>query len=592
MSGTDLEMGTEEIAADPVAMALGAFFQQLNKAIKNMRLYVHQPERFPEFLGPAFGIFNEQLEEFHQLTLKVEQEGFRYRKTLVYEEEVSDQNLAFAFYNEGIRLLKFQRGLMLPEMLAFVQICASASQSVRMMNEDLLGQLWAKNFQNIEYVIMESYAVAGKEDEGPTADDLELEVDQIVGHLYQSLTGKGDDNIQFARISMEDLEIDLDNIRQARGIRLGESTISNQLVARFQDEIIAEDEQRLLPKLLRVLLMVFSQSLDRALTADIGNALILMLDFFLLKEDFDNIQMMMGTVKKLEARTDESTAAGWREIYYRLQQKMSDRERIHRVAEIVETTGKLDNIRKSRVYLKYLDGSQCFEPLLSALETINRPEARQLFCMYLANIGHDHLELLQQKLQSPKANLVRDVMSIIDHIDPPGRVGLVADLLQHRNLSIRLEALKIIGAGEEQHSYPYLSRAVRDPDAQVRTVAAQLIATAAPKRSVPLLLESVQDVDFRGATVQEQTGFYTALASTNDPQALGYLQKLLQASKLFAKKKPDEHKRIIVKALAQAGTIRSYKLLNEELSRGVKNEELAAAMERAQQQLKKRLFGN
>ena len=212
------------------------FFRQLLKSIKTLRMYQHQRDKFPEYLQPAFQILRPLLKQTGTLTLKVEQVGFKFKNQTVYQEEISDQNLAFLFHQEGVRLLKFHPALSLEELLEFILICINVSQTMRVLDQDLLGQLWKKGLKNIEYVVMQSYTFErGEASEGDeeSEEGLQVEVDQIVNHIYESLTGQNEganeDQIQYARVSIEDLDIDLEKIMQARGLRLGPSSITPQL---------------------------------------------------------------------------------------------------------------------------------------------------------------------------------------------------------------------------------------------------------------------------------------------------------------------------------------------------------------------------
>ena len=62
-----------------------------------------------------------------------------FKNAMVYEEEISDQNLAFRFFQEGVRLLKFRSGLTQNELLEFIGICLGLAQSGDFVGEDLVG---------------------------------------------------------------------------------------------------------------------------------------------------------------------------------------------------------------------------------------------------------------------------------------------------------------------------------------------------------------------------------------------------------------------------------------------------------------------
>lgn len=573
---------------EAVGLALEVFFRELNKSMKSMQMYLHQQERFPNFLRPAYLAFRQVLDNVGTTTIKVEQTGFKYRGKKVYTEPVSDQNIAFLLHQEGARLIKFHPGLEQSELLEFVKICLNARIN-KNLADDLLSQIWNLNLRCIEYIVMESYALGGASEECPSEEDLENEVDQIVEHIYDSLTtGNKEDQIRFARVSVEDLGIELQNIQQARGIRLGETTISPQLVARFQDEITHEEEYRLLPKLLRVVLTTCAEDFDVKIENALNQSLVLFLDFFLLREDFAGIQTMLSALSKLRSQKEN---VGWQRLFSRVRDKMSDHERIHRVGEIVETTNQKDNIQAAATYLNHLD-SISFTPLLQSLETLNRPEARELFCNALVRIGHDRLDELEKMLDSPKANFVRDIISILEKIQPPNMVEMIARLLDHKNLALRIEALKIVAKTNNQQAAALLEERLADSELQIRLLAAELLAYTSPERAESRILAIVQQPQFADMGEPEQTGWYSALISTQSLPALQHIRTLLHDRRILVKRKSEERQKILIKSLVKSGSITAYNLLRAELKRGFGNTSIDAAATRACEQLKKKLLAS
>ena len=567
---------------DPLVPALQDYFTQLTKSLKKIGLYRHQAGQYAQFLSPAFGILQKVLDQQETVGLKVEQNTFKYRGTAVFDEPPSEQNPAFRLFREGVRLLIFRNGLSVEELLDFVLICLSHQQARGRIQEDIVSQLWEKGFSHIEYVVVESY-VLGEGDE--SEEEVEIELDQIINHIYQSLTGKSSDRIQAARVSLDDLEIELDQVQQARGLVVKNPDIPPQYRYKIQQELEAEEQSYMLPKLLSVILEATADSLDPVTELALSDALIQLLDIFLLKEDFNNISRMIDS---LEKRKD--VLEGWHRVFERVREKMSDSERISRVGEAIDTMPDKQEIHRSLDYLQYLDENS-FMPLLQTLENLNHPQARRVFCDVLAVVGAGQLDTLITKLSSPKANMVRDVVYVVDKINPEDKIAMFARLLAHPNRSIRLEALGAIGASESESGAAYVRKALNDPDAQVRIKAIQLLPSVDPKAAKNLLLKAVQHQDFDKKPTEEQVRIFTSLAMTDDPQALEFFRQQLQASSLLGRKKLAEYKKNLINGLAFSASINAYKLLKAELERGLKDPEVTATAQRACERLKERLLG-
>jgi len=570
-------------ATDPLVPALREYFTQLQKSLKKIGLYRHQADQYAQFLSPAFGVLQKVLDQQGTVGLKVEQNVFKYRGAPVFDEPPSEQNPAFRLYREGVRLLIFREGLTVEELLDFVLICLSHQQARGRIQEDLVSRLWEKGFQHIEYVVVESYFLGeGEESE----EEVEIELDQIIQHIYRSLTGKSSDQIQAARVSLDDLEIELNQVQQSRGLVVKNPDIPPPYRHKIQQELEAEEQIYLLPKLLNYILQATADSLDPVTELSLSDALIQLLDNFLLKEDFNNISRMMGS---LEKRKD--VLEGWQRVFERVREKMSDGERISRVGEAIDTMPDKQEIHRSLDYLQYL-GESSFMPLLQTLENLNHPQARRVFCDVLAVVGADQLDALIARLSSPKANLVRDLVYVIDKINPEDKISVFARLLAHPNRSIRLEALGAIGASESENAAAYVRKALSDQDAQVRIKAVQLLPGLDPKAAKAMLLKTVQHQDFDKKPAQEQVGTFTALAMTDDSEALEFFRQQLQASSLLGKKKLAEYQKNLINGLALSASINAYKLLKAELQRGFKDPEVSATAQRACDRLKDKLLGN
>jgi hypothetical protein len=566
----------------PLVPALQEFFAQLRKSLKKIGLYRHQADQYAQFLSPAFGVLQEILDRQGTVGLKVEQNTFKYRGAAVFDEPPSEQNPAFRLYREGVRLLIYRTGLTVQELLDFVLICLGPRRERGRIQEDIVSRLWEKGFAHIEYVVVESY-VLGEGDE--SEDEVEIELDQIIQHIYRSLTGKSSDRVQAARVSLDDLEIELNQVQQARGLVVKNPDVPPPYRYKIQQELEAEEQTYLLPKLLGIILEATADSLDPVTELAVGDVLIQLLDTFLLKEDFNNISRMMASLEKRQ-----EVLEGWRRVFERVREKMSDSERISLVGEAIDTMPNKQEIHRSLDYLQYLD-ERSFMPLLQTLENLNHPQARRVFCNVLAVVGAARLDKLIAKLSSPKANLVRDLVYVIDKINPADKIQMFARLLAHPNRSIRLEALGAIGASESESGAAYVRKALGDPDAQVRIKAIQLLPGVDPKAAKGLLLRAVGHQDFEKKPTEEQVATFTALAMTDDPEALKFFAEQLQASSLLGRKKLAEHKKNLINGLAYSASINAYKLLKAELERGFKDPEVAATAQRACARLKERLLG-
>jgi hypothetical protein len=561
-------------------------FDQLQRSIKTIGIYRHNTAHYGEYLERTYRILSDFLEQYDALPLKVETLSFKFMNAPVYQEEASEQNLANKFYRDGVRILIFRKGLPAEELLNWVLICLTNFRSADYLHEDMVSLMWKQEFGFIEYVVVETFAV-GVESES----EARAEVDKIVNYLYSRLTSASADHIKFARISLEDLEIELEDIDQAKGVVIKGTPATPEQKAKVLEQIEEQDQNRMMPKLVVILFRVLEEELDVDLVQALQEVFGQLLDSFLIHEDFRTINQVLRKFKSLSRKNlPPGNLTYIQQIENRFIAMMGEPERLERVADILESMAEIREPQEIHRYLSRLD-ENAIVPLLTALERMEKVDPRRLVCDALAVLGKDQIDVFQRRLQSNKANLVRDMMYVIDKINPPDKLKVIATLLNHPNLAIRLEALQTIGQGNDETCRAYVMKALEDPDTQMRITAARLLPNFDLSHATRTLLSLVQHDEFSKKEPNEQMAFFAALAMTNTPEAMEYFREQLRQSSLLGKKKQADFKRIIVNGLAMSGSIAAYKLLKAELEAGIKEEDVSAAAERACAKLREKLLG-
>lgn len=563
------------------------FFEHFMRGLKNIGIYRHNVAHFKEYLERAYKSLVDFLRAYETLALRVESLGFKYFDQLVLEEEASEQSIAHKFYRDGVRILIFRQGIDEEELLQFALLCLTNFHSTEFMFEDMVSLMWKASFAHIEYVVVETYAVGQESQEQAKA-----EIDKIVNYLFKQITAQTDDRFSFARVSLEDLEIELEDVQQAKGVVIKGTPASTQQKARVLQQLEEEDAARALPKLVTILLKVLEEEIDTQLGEALQDVFSQILDSFLIHEDFRGINQMLRKMRSVQRK---QLPPGNLELIERIEQnfiaRMGEAERLGRVAEILDTTAQINEPQEVYRYLTELN-EQAILPLLGALERMERLEARRLICDALATIGREQLDVFVRRLSSEKANVVRDMLYIIDKLSPPDKLSLIAKLLEHPNLVIRLEALNTLGTSGDQACVNFVMKALGDKDSQMRIAAAKLLANFDMAKASRTLLTIVRHPDFQKRNSQEISAFYAALIMTATPDALAFFREELRESARLGKKKLIEHKKELINGLALSGSITAFKLLKGELEAGIKEDEVRELAERACQKLREKLLGS
>jgi len=577
---------SEEAIADRVKRA-GLFVDQFLRALKNIGIYRHNVAHYKEYLERPYQLLTDFLRQYETLAMRVEPLGFKYFDSMIYQEDASEQNIAHKFYRDGVRILIFRNGVEEEELLQFALLCMTNFHSAEFMFEDMVSLMWKASFAHIEYVIIESFAVGTE-----SQQEAKAEIDKIVNYLYQQMTADTEDRFQFARLSLEDLEIEMQDIEQVKGVVIKGKPASSEQKARILAQAEEEDAERALGKLVTILLKVMEDEIDHELAEALQDIFSQVLDSFLIHEDFRGINQMLRKMRALyRKQLPQANLTLLQNIERGFITRMGEAERLGRVGEILDSYAQVKDPQEVFRYLSELD-EQAIVPLLGVLERMEKLEGRRLICDALAQIGREQLDVFVRRLRSEKANVVRDMLYIIDKLNPPDKLAIISRLLEHPNLLIRLEALQALGNSGDQSCLQYVMKALNDKETQMRMTAARLLINFDMARASRTLLTIVRSPDFSKRSSQEMQAFYAALVSCGTPDAINFFREELRETSRLAKKKLIEHKKELINGLALSSSITAYKLLKAELGEGIKEDEVRELAERVCARLKERLLGS
>jgi HEAT repeat protein len=550
------------------------FTSHLLKGIKQIGLYRHNEARFPEFLTRAQEALEAYTARHGPLSLKVEQQNFVLHGAPLFSEGTA---LPYKFFRDGIRQLIFRPGVTVEELVTFTMIALSDPDRGA---EDVLAQLWRASLEHLEYVVVEGF----KMDE-VSEEEVEVEVDKVVGYLYSRLKTSSDDFLRFARVSAEDLDSKLEGIEQLRGLVVAGNHASDELKARLQREISEEEDSRLFPKLVSAIFEVIEGGVDD--TALLEDVFVQLLDAMLIQDDYATINQLILKLRDMARRHPESNIG---QLLGYFTHKMGEEQRVMRLAEMLKTTRPRHPEDITR-YLRALDSSTV-DPLLHALETIELPDNRLLVCDVLASFAQHDPQPFVQRLESERPQTVRDMVYILEKSNHPDRVKMFGLVLLNKNLAVKLEVMNIIARGRTPEARRLILEALNDPTTQVRMLAARLLPDFDRDKAYMDLMRQVKEPGFEKKGLEERTAFYTALGSTALPGALSMmLQVLATKPTLLHKKKVLEDKLLAIAGLAGACSIQSYKALQSVAEDKTQPVEVVTAARKAMYQTRKTLFG-
>ena len=520
----------------------------LLKGLKVIAMYRHNEAKYGEYLEKAHAALAVYTKQYGPLNLRVEITNFTIFKQDLFTE---DNPMPYKFFKDGIRQIIFRDGFSLQEMTTFTMIALSDPDRGA---DDINAQLWRAQMPNFEYIMVEGFKV-----DDVSEEEVQVEVDKIVDYLQRRLRTNSEDYVRFARLSESDLEMQMNDIDQMRGVVITGLTATPELKAKLQREVHEEENQRLFPKLISAVFQVVENGVTDANL--LGDMFTQLLDAMLLQEDFAIINQVVLKLRAMEQRAGADSSIG--ELLRNFISKMGEEQRLNRIGEIL----KYAKLKNPPEVVKYLTNvtADAIPPLLGTLEVIELPENRTLLCDVLVVFAKQNPDAFVEKLKSAdKPQMQRDMIYVLDRSNHPDKLKFFSTVLKSRNLALRLEVMGIIARGRTGEARKLIAAMLEDETLQVRLQAARVLPEFDREKAYVDLLRLVKDKSFEEKSPAEKEGLYIALGSTGVPGAINFFaQVLAQKAGLFNKQKMIAEKQLAVAGLGGACTIQTAKLLQE-----------------------------
>ncbi|MEW5854208.1 MAG: HEAT repeat domain-containing protein [Myxococcota bacterium] len=579
----------KEVDADKAAQIheVKEVFAKLQKAMKQIALYRHNTERYREYLEDTFSALADFLQRHGQLSLRVNPTSYAFHGTEVMTDDSKDNNLCYPFFANGIRMLMFNDGLTPDELLRFLMLLMSSDGGGMRNNEDFVTKLWKAELSAIQYVVVEGFKAVDDEN----ADDVQMEVDKVVAYLYRQLQGNSDDVMRFARVDSADLDLKLQDVDQVRGAIISGITATPQDKERIQRALADEETNRLLPKMVVILFQLMELCTDEKNFEDVAEAYFQLLDAMLLAERYDVIQQILERFKvTLTKNLRPEVKPLVQHAYERFILKMGEPQRINQIVQVFNA-GPVKDPAGVKAYMMQLSADS-LPPLLDALERIEVANNRRLMCDVLVDLARDYPDQVANRLQHPSSQVVKDMMYILDQINPPNKLKYIATLLEHTNVVLRLETINTLGRNPSEETLPLIIKCLKGNDSQMRAAAARVMHFYEPERAAQELLHQANHPDFGKRDRNEQRAIFGGIAQVAHSKCQAFIQGILQQKpNMLNKRKVEDAKLLVIEGLAGSPSLPNFQALATVAQDATQSPEIQTAARNAALEMKTRLLG-
>jgi hypothetical protein len=535
--------GLDEKALDQEVKSTRSLIQTFLQTVKAYRIYEANHPILSKFLDRLKNDFDHYFGESDTFSLQLGEHQLLHLGKVVYESRDIKESLAFLFFKDGIREMRFYKGLEYREMIDFLNVVRKSDQ-VNRSEDDLVTLLWEKDFSHIDFTTVDEFLEGSGILIPATEEDL-MKKTEYRGQWDESWTGKADTPETDRSSSLA-----VEGLKQALPLAPGQSLVQAcQLHPDEQREIdrIAQQEQRpeyifiLIDNLIEILLHL-GEDLD---------AYENMISFFqrtiesLL--DQGDVKRAVGILDHLN-ETIESMVLKDKQIFAirRILEGVSSPQTIEGLGKALKDHGEADS-ESILQFLKLLT-KQAVDPLCLLLGRLESAKWRKVICERLAELSKTEIQSLTKYLSDPNPMVVSQILSVLGRIGHPSTLKFLGPLVTHSDPKVREETLRFIMRFEEKGK-DLLQRFLRDSHPEIRGKASLALAKAAKGQAVKPLTEIILSEEFFKRTYEEKASFFKALSETGSPEAIPVLKDIANKRRWFQKAKWEEMRQCASMAL-------------------------------------------
>ncbi len=549
-----LELDVSSIEGKDLEEAIVAakdLFNTFVKTIKAFRLYPAENPALTGFIDQTYEKFQLFLKKYHYFILKIEENGFFFRDVALYENPDLKTSLAFQFYKDGLREIRFMEGLEAWEIHGLLDIL-KRSDNINKLEDDLVTLMWEKEFLHISYLAEDPYLAE-------TAAGIPENVSQFREKVnYEAPPAHANEDGDQEEEALDDYEI-LKTVESYSPMEVDRSvySLTPEELERLRKEVENETDPSLVFNVVDILFEILALEKSPEPFQEIIQVLQRLLDALVTTGKF---QKASDLLSRLNIILKTYELQDWQvKIIERITERAGEPQSIEEIGKILDKGEEL-RLEEASHYLRLLKPNS-IRPLIKVLGELNNSKARRMLCEVLIILGKGNLDLITPFIDDQRWYLVRNVTYILGRIGKEAILPAIQKALGHSEARVRREAIQALGLIGGFKGLELMRKSLKDEDFRNRSMAALNLARVGKKTSLPALLEVVQGKDFSKRESSEIKAFFDAIGMTGASEAIKPLQKLLEQKSWFGMGGKNEIRLGAASALALIGTSEAKSIL-------------------------------
>ena len=523
----------DEKALEDEVKSTKALIQTFLQTVKAYHLYEANHPLLSKFLDRLRNDFDHYFHEFDSFSLQVGEYQLFFRGKVVYESEEVKESLAFAFYKDGIREIRFFQGLEFKEIVDFLNIMRK-SDSVNRLEDDLVTLLWERDFSHIAITTVDDFSDGSSIVIPATEEELSkgLEYRRSKGE-----DGKGKAN----EAETGEPPPFVEELKQVLNPAPGQSLVQAcQLNSNEMMEINGQVQEEQHPNYHHVLIHYLIEMLLH-LGEDM-DAYENMISYFgrtieslLEKKEVGNAVAILKDLKD----TMESMALKDKQILaiHRIFETSSDSHHVELIVNAIKANEEVNSesiVQYLHLLTKKPIGSLC--ELLGELESV---KWKNVVTDLLVEFSHEDIQPLIKFLLDRNPIVVRQILSILEKVGHPSTAKYLGSLVTHRDSKVRELVLRLLMQFGDKGK-DLMQRFLKDPVAEIRARASISLARTVKDKAVKPLMEIILSEDFDKRAYEEKASFFKALGETGSKEVIPALKEIANKRTWFKKAKWEE----------------------------------------------------
>ncbi|MGQ9636817.1 MAG: HEAT repeat domain-containing protein [Thermodesulfobacteriota bacterium] len=550
LSGEEIPL-KEGIEADEEFLLARDLASHLIKTIKAFRFYPLDNPAIKGFKEQLFKRLQFFLNKYSIFKLQVGEYELSFKGKILYENRDPKSSIAFLFYKDGIRELRFMKDIEEWEIEGFMEVIRGR-ENLNELEDDIVTLLWERDFPHLSYMATDEFL-----------EETPILIPENIHQFRSKLVFKPlAYNVQ---VDLEEEgEQDIDSLlsQMDRVAPIEDRNVyflTPEELDRLKAEVESETDPSFVFHVVDTLFEIIAWEKEPEPYQEAINILGKVLDAFITLSEFKKASELLGRLNII-LKTYE--LKDWqRESIYKLIQNAGDEIRIERIGRILDREEGVQ-LEEVKGYLTFLQQNS-ITPLIKILGELKNSKTRRVICDVLSEIGKNSIELFLPFLEDKRWFLVRNIIYILGRIGKEKAIPYVQKVLNHEEVRVRREAVQALGLIGGSKAISLLIKALNDKDARIRAMAATNLGRIGKTIGLAALLEAVQSKDFQKREASEIKAFFDGIGMIGSNDAIPVLQQLLERKSLFGLGRMDEIRILAANTLAMIGTPEAKALLEK-----------------------------